>query len=119
MRSIPFTFRAFEELEPGPKWQGVFDLAWPEYRRWFLQEGDEARPSYATSVRMLKAHMPELFRTYERLVELAGGGDLAARMLSIYRPPPYLAACSQGVWTREGGPILVRNYITRPRALRA
>jgi predicted choloylglycine hydrolase len=51
---------------------------------------------------------------YERLVELAGGGDLAARMLSLYRPPPYLAACSQGVWTRDGWPLLVRNYDYAP-----
>jgi hypothetical protein len=59
---IPFTFRAFEELEPGPKWQGVFELARPEYRRWFLQEGEESRPSRATSVRsrrdVLDAAMP-------------------------------------------------------------
>ena len=49
--------------------------------------------------------MPELIPAYERLVELAGGGDLAARMLSLYRPPPYLAACSQGVWSaRRPGP---------------
>jgi predicted choloylglycine hydrolase len=35
-------------------------------------------------------------------------------MLSLYRPPPYLAACSQGVWTRDGGPMLVRNYDYAP-----
>ena len=81
---------------------------------WFLREGEAARPSYATSARMLRAHMPELMPAYERVVELAGGGDLAARMLSLYRPPPYLAACSQGVWTRDGGPMLVRNYDYAP-----
>ena len=48
------------------------------------------------------------------MVELAGGGDLAARMLSLYRPPPYLAACSQGVWSGEDGPLLVRNYDYAP-----
>jgi predicted choloylglycine hydrolase len=63
---------------------------------------------------MLRAHMPELLPAFERVVELAGGGDLAARMLSLYRPPPYLAACSQGAWTREGGPVLVRNYDYAP-----
>ena len=63
---------------------------------------------------MLRAHMPELVPAYERVVELAGGGDLAARMLSLYKPPPYLAACSQGVWTRDGGPMLVRNYDYAP-----
>jgi predicted choloylglycine hydrolase len=116
MHEIPFTFRAMEELELGPKWKALFEETWPEYRRWFLQEGEEARASYATSVRMLKAHMPELFPVYERLVELAGGSDLAARMLSMYSPPPYLAACSQGAWTREA-PMLVRNYDYSPTRL--
>jgi len=113
MRMIPFTFRSVQELEIGPKWQAVFEERWPHYREWFLREGEEARPSYVTSVRMLQAHMPELMPAYERLVDLAGGGDLAARMLSLYRPPPYLAACSQGAWTR-GAPRLVRNYDYAP-----
>jgi predicted choloylglycine hydrolase len=112
MDMLPFTFRWVEEL--GPVWQSVFEERWPHYRAWFLREGEEARPSYATSVRMLRAHMPELMPAYERVVELAGGGDLAARLLTMYRPPPYLAACSQGAWTREGGPILVRNYDYAP-----
>jgi predicted choloylglycine hydrolase len=113
VRMIPFTFRSIEELELGPKWAAVFEERWPHYRSWFLREGEDARPSYVTSVRMLRAHMPELMPAYERVVELAGGGDLAARMLSLYRPPPYLAACSQGVWTR-GSPRLVRNYDYAP-----
>jgi predicted choloylglycine hydrolase len=114
MRMLPFTFRALEELELGPAWQAVFEEKWPHYKTWFLREGEAARPSYATSVRMLRAHMPELVTAYERVVELAGGGDLAARMLSLYKPPPYLAACSQGVWTRDGTPLLVRNYDYAP-----
>jgi predicted choloylglycine hydrolase len=114
MRMLPFTFRAIEELELGPRWQAVFEEKWPHYREWFLREGEDARPSYAASVRMIKGHMPELVPAYERVVELAGGSDLAARMLSLYAPPPYLAACSQGVWTRAGGPMLVRNYDYAP-----
>jgi predicted choloylglycine hydrolase len=117
MRSIPFTFRTLDEEHPGPKWRAVFEGAWPWYRQWFLSEGEQPRASYATSTRMLRAHMPEIVPVYERLVELAGGGDLAARMLSIYKPPPYLAACSQGVWTREDGPMLVRNYDYAPSRL--
>ena len=66
---------------------------------------------------MLREHMPELMPVYERLVDLAGGGDLDARMLSIYKPPPYLAACSQGVWTGGEGPVLVRNYDYAPSRL--
>jgi predicted choloylglycine hydrolase len=114
MTMLPFTFRSVEELDLGPVWAGVFDTLWPHYREWFLRDGEAERPSYATSVRMLRAHLPELLPTYERLVDLAGGGDLAARMLSLYKPPPYLAACSQGVWTREGGPVLARNYDYAP-----
>jgi predicted choloylglycine hydrolase len=114
MHTPPFTFRSIRELELGSAWQRLFEERWPHYREWFLQEGDAARPSYATSVRMLRAHMPELVPAYERVVELAGGGDLAARMLSSYRPPPYLAACSQGCWTRRSGPMLVRNYDYAP-----
>jgi len=114
MTMLPFTFRSLEEHDLGPVWAGVFETLWPHYREWFLRDGEAERPSYATSVRMLRAHMPELLPTYERLVDLAGGGDLAARMLSLYKPPPYLAACSQGVWTREGGPMLARNYDYAP-----
>ncbi len=114
MEMIPFAFRSLQELELGPKWQAVFEERWPHYREWFLREGEAARPSYVTSVRMLRAHMPELLPVFETVVELAGGGDLAARMLSLYKPPPYLAACSQGAWTRDGGPTLVRNYDYAP-----
>ncbi|HEY7401683.1 MAG TPA: C45 family peptidase [Actinomycetota bacterium] len=114
MQEIAFDFRSIEELELGPKWQAVFEERWPHYRTWFLREGEEARPTYATGARMIREHMPELAPAYDRVVELAGGGDLAARMLSLYTPPPYLAACSQGVWTRDGGTQLVRNYDYSP-----
>jgi len=114
MQMVPFTFRSIEELELGAKWASLFEERWPHYRTWYLREGEAARPSYATSARMLRAHMPELMPAYERVVELAGGGDLAARMLSLYKPPPYLAACSQGAWYRDGMPMLVRNYDYAP-----
>ena len=111
--SPALTFEAVEEGTPGPKWQALFARHWPRYRPWFLHEGERARASYAESARMLRAHMPELVPTYERLCELAGGGDLEARMLSMWRPPSYLSGCSQGVWTR-GEPVLVRNYDYSP-----
>jgi len=114
MQMMPFSFRSIEELELGAKWQAVFEERWPHYREWFLREGEAARPSYATSARMLRAHMPELMPIYDQVVELAGGSDLAARMLSLYKPPPYLAACSQGVWSGDEGPVLVRNYDYAP-----
>ncbi len=107
-------FEAFAEEVPGPRWQSLFERHWPSYRAWFQSEGDEARPSYLASRRKLKEHFPELIPTYERLVELAGGGDMAARFLALYRPPPYLSGCSQAVWPGEE-PFLVRNYDYSPR----
>jgi predicted choloylglycine hydrolase len=102
-------FEAVEELEPGPKWRARFEAMWPAYRAWYLKDGGAERPDLATCRRALRRHMPELVPTYERLVELAGGDDLAARVLSLYRPPGFVVGCSQGAWTR-GAPVLVRNY---------
>ena len=58
----------------GPRWGAVFEDRWPHYQAWFLREGEAARPSYATSVRMLRAHMPELLPAYERVVRARGRG---------------------------------------------
>jgi predicted choloylglycine hydrolase len=102
-------FETVAELEPGPKWQARFAAMWPAYRAWYLKDGGADRPDLATCRRALTHHMPELVPTYERLVELAGGDPLAARLLSLYRPPGFVVGCSQGAWTR-GAPVLVRNY---------
>jgi predicted choloylglycine hydrolase len=109
MRRVPVTFHALAEAQPGPIWQAMFEARWEGYRRWFLADGEAARRSYAESVRILREHMPELIPTYEALVDLAGGGDLVARMLTLVDPPPFIGACSQAVWLR-GRPLLVRNY---------
>jgi predicted choloylglycine hydrolase len=103
-------FEAVRELEPGPAWRERFEAMWPAYRGWYLQEGDAARPDYRTCRSELERHMPELVPTYERVVELAGGGDLAARLLSLYRPPGFVVGCTQGAYTRGSTPVLVRNY---------
>jgi predicted choloylglycine hydrolase len=103
------TFRAVAEPQPGERWRARFEESWPAYRRWYLSEGDAARPSYAVVRRMLAEHMPELVPVWRALVELAGGGDVAARMLSLYSPPPLLRGCSQAVFARPE-PVLVRNY---------
>src|SRR5262245_32408108 len=54
--------------------------------------------------------MPELVPLYERVVDLAGGGDLEARLLSLYCPAPYLGGCSQVCWVGDPEPLLIRNY---------
>jgi predicted choloylglycine hydrolase len=59
--------------------------------------------------------MPEIVPIYEQLCALAGGGDMAARFLSFYCPPPYLSACSQAIWP-GAEPMLVRNYDYSPTA---
>lgn len=109
LSSFQDTFLALEELQPGAKLQQLFRRDWPEYHSWFLREGEAARPSFAVSLRMLRQHMPELVPTYERLVELAGGGDIAARFLAQYCPPALFSGCSQAVWTRDRF-ALIRNY---------
>jgi predicted choloylglycine hydrolase len=110
------SFRAVAEPWPGAAWQERFEAAWPAYRSWFLRDGDVARPSYAVARDRLRAHMPELVPVWERLVELAGGGDVAARMLALYSPPPLVSGCSQAVYARPD-PVLVRNYDFDPALL--
>ncbi|HEY9065998.1 MAG TPA: C45 family peptidase, partial [Burkholderiaceae bacterium] len=70
--------------------------------------------------RALREHMPELVPTWEKLVDLAGGGDVEARFLSLWCPPPYIAGCSQGIWIDTSGnepPALLRNYDFAPLLL--
>jgi predicted choloylglycine hydrolase len=107
---VELEFRAIEEPEPGERWRSSFDAMWPAYRSWYLREGESARPDLATCRRMLADSMPELVPTFERLVALAGGDPLAARFLSMYRPPGFVVGCSQAAFTGDGGPTLIRNY---------
>jgi predicted choloylglycine hydrolase len=110
----PLAFRAVHEARPGPIWAALFAERWPAYREWFLREGDAARPSYAVACRMIERHMPEIAPLYHELCRLAGGGDIAARMLSMVEPPPFLSACSQGARVGPDGLVLARNYDYRP-----
>ena len=107
------SLNCIDEEKPGAKWQQVFNKSWPFYKDWFLLEGASARPGYLSSSSELEKFMPELMPIYHQLCHLAGGDDLSARYLSMYCPPPYLAACSQIAWT-ENEPILVRNYDYNP-----
>jgi len=102
-------FRAVSEAQPGPVWAGLFREHWPAYEAWWTRHGTEARPPYLESRRALERHMPELVELYDRLCDLAGGGDREARFLSFFCPPPYLAGCSQAIWP-GAEPLLVRNY---------
>ncbi len=113
-------FRTLIEDTPGPAWQQHFERCWGGYRAWYLRSGAAARPTYLECRRALRQHMPELVPTWERLVELAGGGDVEARFLSLWCPPPYIAGCSQAVWIDPAGhepPALLRNYDFAPALL--
>ena len=113
---MQIAFRAIAEDVPARKWRAVFDHHWHAYSRWFLREGRRARPTYLASARALKAHMPELYPVYEQLTEVAGGGDVEARFLSMWCPPVYVGGCSQAVFLGEE-PWLVRNYDYSPQLL--
>jgi len=113
--AIPFRFRWVREERPGPVWSALFERTWAAYSRWFLKDGGEERPDLATCRAQLERHMPELLPIWERLLELAGGDEQVGRMLSLYRPTPYITGCSQAVWSR-GAPMLVRNYDYHPGA---
>lgn len=106
--------RSVREAKPGDKWKELFNKLWPFYKHWFLGEGHTARPGYLTSSTALKNYMPELSGIYDELVELAGGGDVEARFLSLYCPPPYMSGCSQIAWTRDSK-SLIRNYDYSPK----
>jgi predicted choloylglycine hydrolase len=113
---LSVTFDAIAEPQPGDRWRARFEETWPAYRAWFLREGDAARPSYMAARRMLGEHMPELVPTWEQMIELAGGGDVAARMLALYSPPPLVSGCSQAVFAGPA-PVLARNYDFDPALL--
>lgn len=107
-------FRTLCEDQPGERWIEFFNRHWPTYRSWYLREGEAARPRYLTCRKKLKEYMPELVSLYDRLVSLAGGGDLEARFLSLYGPPPYLSGCSQLAF-KIHSPYLIRNYDYSPK----
>ncbi len=111
---IELRLQGLDEAEPGAAWRALWDGTADAYRAWWRSDGDDARPPYAESRRALLAHMPELVPTWSRLVELAGGGDLAARLLALWSPPAFIRGCSQAA--RSGPqPLLVRNYDYDPR----
>lgn len=106
-------FRSIDEPSLGAKWSERFCAHWPAYRRWFLSQGEGARPTYRQVVRSLNQHMPEFLPAYERMTELAGGGDFASRFLGQLDPPPFFAACSQAILV-DDEPVLIRNYDYSP-----
>lgn len=107
-------FVSVKEAIPGEKWLDYFNRFWPSYERWYLSEGNTARPRYLTCRNALKEYMPELMPTYEKILDISGGRDIVARALSMYCPPAYFSACSQAIWVRGDNPLLIRSYDYHP-----
>jgi len=107
------TLYGIREEMPGTRWQSVFEATWSAYRAWYASEGMDRRPDLATCRAALHRHMPELLPTWERLVELTGDDELAARMLSLWNPPALAPGCAQ---LALDGPqrLLIRNYDYSP-----
>ncbi len=103
-RADQIAFRALRE----PGLPDLFQERWPAYRRWYLQDGDGARPSLEEARSALVRHMPELVPAWSALVAAVGADELGARMLTLYDPPPLLSGCSQAALREEAA--LVRNY---------
>ncbi|MDA1194896.1 MAG: C45 family autoproteolytic acyltransferase/hydrolase [Planctomycetota bacterium] len=105
-------FRA--ERAPGSWFAQTFAKYWPAYRGWWLSEAISNRPSYLEAEGALAEHMPELLTSWHAALECTGGGDLEARFLSMWCPPPTVVGCAQAV--RAGPkPLLVHNYDYTPR----
>lgn len=106
--------QAVTEPRPAQRWRARFEAMWPGYRDWYLRPDGTARSDRASCERMLATHMPELLPSYARLLDLAGGGDDAARFLTLWNPPRFLPGCSQIAVSTEAGPTLCRNYDYAP-----
>lgn len=110
-----FEFQTIDEPYAGEKWQALFSRLWPAYKAWFLSQGLEGRATYLECREALERYLPRFIPTYDKLVELGGGSDLTARFLSLWKPPAYIAGCSQVVWPGDE-PVLIRNYDYAPEA---
>lgn len=110
LATVTLPFRLVDAgTSPGHALADEFAAAWPAYRRWFLHEGEGARPTFAESYAALVQWMPELLPDFNAAVDMVGGGDLEARFLSHWCPPPLVSACSMAM-PLSPSPSLVRNY---------
>src|ERR1039458_2525796 len=71
----PITLYGINEPRPADRWRSLFEATCTGYRRWYLSEGDAARPDLRTCRRMLTEYMPELLPIWTRMVELADGDE--------------------------------------------
>ena len=114
MTHMTLTFDAVNEATPGPKWAARWERSWLAYEVWFVANGGDSGPTIAQCREAMVKHLPELVSVYDKLVELAGGTDRAARFLSTWCPPTYLGGCSLAALSDGTDVRLVRNYDLSP-----
>ncbi len=90
-----------------------FNKTWPYYKDWFVKGGTRSRPGFLSSLKEFENYMPELVPVFEKLSDLAGGGDLVSRYLLMYCPPAFMSGCTQVSWEGDT-PMLLRNYDYNP-----
>lgn len=114
MTHMTLTFDAVSEAVPGRKWTARWQRSWPAYKAWFIARNGDHGPSASQCRAQMLHYMPELVPVYDRLVQLAGGSERAARFLSTWRPPKYLGGCSLAAVADGTDVRLVRNYDLSP-----
>jgi len=73
--TIRALFHTIDEPSPGPKLGAVYAARADAYAAWYLQDGDQFRPTREEAVAALHAHMPELVPAYDAMVNEVGGND--------------------------------------------
>ena len=113
-------FARSRSSSPGPKWQALFELPVAELPP-LVPAGRRRRPPHLRRLRCgcCARTCPSSMDVYDRLVELAGGGDLAARMLALYDPPPYLSGMFSGGVASRPRRCWYATTTTRPIGSRA
>lgn len=111
---LTLTMHAYREATPGPRWQALARATWPAYARWFRARPASDQPTYAECRDALRRHLPALLPTWEHLTELAVAAtgtthEDAGRLLSLWRPTPFVTGCSQVALT-DPEPVLLRSY---------
>ncbi|WP_299785112.1 C45 family peptidase [uncultured Marivita sp.] len=112
--TMTMQFDAISESRPGPKWHARWRRSWPAYEAWFAARRGDLGPDRAACLAAMQRHMPELIPTYQRLVDVVGGGGREARFLSGWCPPSYLGGCSLAAVADDDSVRLVRNYDLSP-----
>jgi len=88
---VELEWTSLAEAEPGEAFAAHWARLGEPLERWWRSDGrgdGGAAPDRAEA--MLERHMPELLPVWQRLVDLAGGSSLAASILALWDPPPFL-----------------------------